>query len=254
MIRTITTEFLKLKRSPLLWLMLLAGIFPPLIHAAQYATTTPAAADGWMFLLAENQELFAFCTLTAVLLAAIMIFSMEYQYGTASYIFTSATSRVKIYIGKLAALLLMICLMFAVSTAAQLLIGFAMLGSSIPPMLMTELLFCTVWYICAYFLLAVLAAMVVALTKRFVISAGILFGYLILSFPVHYFGYNPYVSPFLTPAVVASKIYDTGGYLFGNYYRGVAINIVDLTGFLVMLAIAAFAVGIVYYKKSDAIL
>jgi ABC-2 type transport system permease protein len=254
MTAAIAAEFIKLKRSSLLWLVILGGILPSLVRAAQHSVYDFAPVDMWAWHLSAYQEIFVFCTAAVLIIVAVTIFTMEFQNGTASYIFTSATSRLKIYAAKLLILLLIIFVMFVTGAAMQLLMGSILLPIPITQNKLIQLIEITLWYIGTYFALAVFVAMVAAISKRFVISTGILFGYFILSFPVHYFGENPYVDIFMIPALGASKMYDSSVYLIGNYYDGVPIDIARLAGVLAVLALAALIIGIVAYKKTDTIM
>ena len=250
---TIRIEFLKLKRSPLLRLMLIAGIIAPLIKGLQFIAKNEGSVGTWNWFLSESQEMFAFCTITALIVASAVIFSMEYQYGMASYVFTLPASRAKIYVAKLAALLLMICLMFASAFLSQLLLGSLLFPEPISKPMFLKMIWSVLWYIFSYFLLSIVMVTVPILTKRFNISAGILLGYTLITFPIHYYLNNPYINPFLTPATVAAKIYNTEGYFFGSYYKGVTIDLVGLYLFLVLLAVILFAVGIICFKKTDVV-
>src|SRR5688572_29335080 len=83
MLTTISAEFIKLKRSSILWLILLGGFVPPVIKAIQYATPQTLIGNGeWSGFLSINQEINMFITLTVMIITSAFIFSMEYQYDT----------------------------------------------------------------------------------------------------------------------------------------------------------------------------
>jgi hypothetical protein len=112
----------------------------------------------------------------------------------------------------------------------------------------------TGWNIASYFLLSILVSTVAILTRGFLISTAVVYGYLILTFPIHYYLHNPYINPLLSSVVAVAKIYGSDGYLFGSYYPNIPVNILGIAFFLIVLALMFMIVSIIYYKKSDAML
>jgi len=233
--------------------MLFAGILTPLLKGLQLITGSELATGTWAWFVAESQELFVLFTITALIVVSVMIFSMEYQYSTASYIFTSSISRLRIYIAKMTALLLMICLMFSTAFVAQILFGSLLLPERISKSLLNHLFLSTLWFIFSYFLLSFFMVIIPILTRQFTVSAGVLLSILVLTFPIHYWMYIPYANPFLTPTVVTAKMLNTDGYLFGSYYSGISINLAGIILYLVLLSSVSLTIGIIRFKKMDAI-
>jgi hypothetical protein len=95
---------------------------------------------------------------------------------------------------------------------------------------------------------------VAIITRGFLISAALVYGYLVLTFPIHYYLHNPYINPLLSSVAAVAKIYDSDGYLFGSYYPNIQVNILGIAFFLIALALLFMIVSILYYRKSDAIL
>jgi len=252
MLDVLSAEFLKLRRSKVLMLSIIACLIPALIKYLQYAFGGKGANTGWVGFLSTGQELMVLCVLTAIILVSCFIFSMEYQYNTASYIFTSSTSKVYIYIAKLVLLFAMIALFFLVSSISQLLFGYLAISEGFSGSLFAKFIEVNVWYIFAYFLLSTIIVMVAATIKRFVLSVVIIYGYYMLVFPFHLKG-NPYINPFMTPFIVAAKIFDSNDYIFTDYYKDISISITALAAFLAVLAVISLAVGILCYKKMDAV-
>jgi ABC-type transport system involved in multi-copper enzyme maturation permease subunit len=255
MLTTISAEFIKLKRSSIVWLILLGGFVPPIIKAIQYATPQTLIGNGkWSGFLSTNQEINMFITLTVMIIASAFIFSMEYQYDTASYIFTTTTSRVQIYIAKILSLLLQVSGMLFVNALAQLLLGFMVVPEPISEMMLSMWLLSTGWNISSYFLLSILVSTVAIITRRFIISTAVVYGYMVITFPIHYFLHNPYINPLMSSVVVVAKIYNSNGYIFGSYYPNIQVNILDIVLLLIALALIFMIVSIIYYKKSDPIM
>jgi|SRR5690554_4222120 len=249
---TISVEFLKLKRARALLLSVIAGITPPMIKFIQYTFGRSSADVSWEKFLSSGQEIMVLCMLMSVILVSGFVYSMEYQYDTASYIFTSVSSREKIYLSKMILLLAVFVLLFGVSLVSQLLFGVLTLRAIIPWPVFVKLLNVTAWYILSYFLVSAIVAMVAVLIKKFVVSAVVVFGYLMLVFPFHLKN-NPYICPFMTPAVVAAKIFDSKDYYLMGYYESYKVDIAGMAIFLAVLAVASIAVGIACYKKMDAV-
>lgn len=252
MFNVLSTEFLKLRRSRLLLLAFTASFLPAMVRYLQYAFGRNGDTVSWEWFLASGQEITVFVMLTAVVLVSAFIFSMEYQYNTASYIFTSDVSRADIFISKQGSLLVIIAFLFAVSACSELLFGSIALRTALPKVLLLKFMEATVWYIFAYFLLSTAVSMLTVLMKRFAVSAAVVLGYLILVFPFHLKN-NLYICPFMTPTVVAAKLLDSDNYIFSSYYKGVTVNSAGAAVFLGILAVVSLTVGMLYYKKSDAI-
>lgn len=255
MLTTISAEFIKLKRSNILWLILLGGFVPPVIKAIQYAIPQTLIGNGeWSGFLSLYQETNMGITLTVMIIASAFIFSMEYQYETASYILTTTTPRVQIYIAKILSLLLQVSGMLVVNALAQLLLGSMVVPSPISEEMLFMWLLSTGWNIASYFLLSILVSTIAIITRRFIISTAVVYGYMILTFPFHYFLHNPYINPLMSPVIVAAKIYESNGYIFGSYYPDIPVNISAIALLLVALALVFMIVSITYYKKSDPIM
>lgn len=245
-------EFLKLRRSRVLILSIIVFLVPALIKYLQYNFGNQGEAASWVRFLSTGQELNVLCMLIAVILISCFVFCMEYQYGTASYIFTSGSSKGNIFIAKMALILIIFAFLFFISSLSQLCFGYLAIKSGIPGPLFLKLVEVTAWYIFANFLLSTIIAMVAVVTKRFVLSAVVVFGYYMLVFPFHVKG-NPYINPFMTPMVVAARIFNSNDYIFSGYYKDITINITALTVFLAGLAMISLAIAILCYKKMDAV-
>ena len=252
MLNTISVEFLKLRRSRALLLSIIANFIPALIRWLQYTFGSVSGEVRWERFLSSGQEIMVLCMLISVILVSCFVFSMEYQYNTASYIFTSGSPRVSIFLSKLVSLLVIIAILFIVSFISQLFFGILTIKAGIPGPVFLKLLEVTAWYIFSYFLLSAVIAMVVVLTKKIVISSVIVFGYFMLVFPFHLKN-NPYICPFMTPVVVAAKMYGSTDYYFSGYYIDSPVNIAGMAVFIVVLAIISLTIGITCYKKLDAV-
>lgn len=251
-IATLSTEFIKLRRSKMLLLAMLASVIPPMIRFIQYAFGSNGDAASWERFLSTGQEIGVFCMLTAVILVSCFIFTMEYQYRTASYLFTSGASKTNIFIAKILAVLVITALLFVVSAFSQLLFGYLTIRTGLAWAFLLTFIKVTAWYVLAYFLLSALVAMVAVLLKKFVLSAVVNFGYFMLVFPFHLKS-DPYINPFMSPTVVAAKLYDAKDYIFTGYYKDIPVSIPGIAVFLLSLAIVSLAVGMVCYKRMDAI-
>lgn len=252
MFRVISTEFLKLRRSKILLLAIIASIIPAMVKYLQYVLEKKHDTVSWKWFLASHQEFTVLIMLMIVVLISSFVISMEYQYNTAPYIFTSGVSKTSIFIAKIIAVLAIIVCMFAASVISELLFGYLTLKSGLPLILLIKLMQVTVWYIFSYFLLSIIVVMLTVLTKRFVVSAVVVLGYIIMSFPFHLKN-NIYICPFMTPTAVAAKLYNSNNYIFTNYYSNVSVNNISAAIFITVLAIVSFVIGIICYKKQDAI-
>jgi ABC-type transport system involved in multi-copper enzyme maturation permease subunit len=233
----------------------MGGFLPPILKAIQYATPETRVGNGeWSGFLSISQEINMFITLTVMIIVSAFIFSMEYQYDTASYLLTTTTSRAQIYFAKILSLLLQVSGMILVNAVAQLILGFLVVPAPISEGMISMWLLSTGWNIASYFLLSILVSTVAIITRGFLISTALVYGYLVLTFPIHYYLHNSYINPLLSSVVAVAKIYGSDGYLFGSYYPNIQVNILGIAFFLMALALLFMIVSIMYYRKSDAIL
>jgi len=236
----------------MLLLAFIASFLPAMIKYLQFAFGKNQATASWELFIASGQELMIFSMLTVVVLVSIFVFSMEYQYNTASYVFTSRISKVNLFIAKMISLLAIIASLFVVLAFSQLLFGFLALMVGLSWTLFFKFILVLAWHIFSYFLVSAMVVLVAVFTKRFVISAVVVLGYLMLVFPFHFT--NPYVCPFMIPTVIAAKIYGTNNYFLTDYYKNVSTNSIYAAVFLfVALAIVSLIIGTICYKKSDTI-
>lgn len=252
MFSVLSIEFLKLRRSKMLLLASIASFLPAMVKYLQFIFGRNQEAASWESFLASGQEFMVMGMLISVVLVSSFVFSMEYQYNTASYIFTSRTSKVNIFISKLISLLFIITFLFLVSAFSQLLFGALALKATLSSALFIKFIKVMAWYIFSYFLLSTMVGMLAVFIKKFVVSAVIVLGYFMLTFPFHLKS-NLYISPFMTPTVVAAKLYSSSNYIFTNYYKDVAISNIGAVVFLIALALVSLTLGLICYNKSDAI-
>lgn len=253
MFSVLSTEFIKLRRSKMILLATIASLLPAMVKYLQFVFGKSQAETSWELFLASGQEIMFLGMLTAVVFVSSFVFSMEYQYNTASYVFTSSISKVNIFIAKMITLLGIIAILFIVLALSQLLFGFLALKVGLSWPLFFKFIMVIAWYIFSYFLVSAMVVLVSVLIKRFVISAVVVMSYLLLVFPYHAKN-NPYICPLMTPTVVASKIYDTSNYIFTDYFKDVPTNnIYAAVLLLVALAIASLILGLICYKRSDSL-
>lgn len=250
MFNAVFTEFLKLRRSRMLLLVVVTGLMPSLVRFLQGVFGKSSNAIDWNWFLTTHREIMVLCVLASVVLVSGFIFSMEYQYKTASYIFTSSVSKIKIFVSKMLSLLAVITLLQVVSAFGDLLFGFLLVKEGIPSNLMLKFVEVIGWYIFAYFLISIIVVMIVVLMKKFVVSSVIVLGYLMMVFPFHLKG-NPYICPFMSPTIVASKLFNSPDYIFSNYYKDISINNFGISTFLITIAVISMIVGIAKFKKVD---
>jgi hypothetical protein len=244
----ISAEFLKLRRSRALLLAAIASVLPPAVKCLRAVS---AGGTDWQAFLSTGQELMAFGMLITVMLLSAWVFTMEYRHGTAAAIFTTGTNRAAVFGAKLIVLAAVIVALNILSAASQLLFGWLAVGRA--PTAETAWRFACVmeWYAVSYFLLTAVVALPAVLTKRFMLTAVITMGYYILIFPFH--TKNPYVCPFLTPAIVAAKLYGATGYIFAFSYDNLSTGVLPAGIVLACLAVAAVVIGVTVYRKSDAV-
>jgi ABC-type transport system involved in multi-copper enzyme maturation permease subunit len=247
----ISAEFLKLRRSRVLLLAAIASALPPAVKCLRHALGNLDEASSWRGFLSSSQELAVFGMLMTVMLLAAFLFTMEYQYGTAGAIFTSGTGRSAIFGAKIAALGVVIMALLAISAASQLLFGALATAEALPAALFGQFASVTAWYAFSYLALAAVVALPAVLTKRFTLTAVITMGYYIMIFPFH--TKNPYVCPFMTPAVVASRLYGSVDYIFSFGYENLPTGVLPAAAFLTCLAGVSSAIGVSAYRKSDAV-
>jgi ABC-2 type transport system permease protein len=228
----------------------IGSILPAVVKLLQYLGQSDN--NSWEWFLASKQEIMVFGMLITIVLISSFLFSMEYRYNTASYIFTSKASRYSIFIAKIMCLFCIVTFLEVVSALSYLLFGLIAIKGVIPAALFSKFIEVTVWYIFSFFLVSVIVAMLSVLTKKFVISTVIAFAYLMLVFPVHLKG-NPYVLPFMTPSVIASKIYNTDNYIFVGYFKAISVNSLAVILFLALTAAISIIVSLIGLKRSDAV-
>ncbi len=248
MFMVLSAEFLKLRRSKMLWLATIASLLPALVKYVQYASENGKDAAGWEWFLASSQEIFVFGMIITVVLVSSFIFSMEYQYNTLSYAFTSNVSRVKIFIAKTISILAILTFLVLVSALSQLLFGLLAIRTGLPGNLFVKFIKVTGWYIFSYFMVSAMVVMLTVFFKGFVLSAVVTMGYLMLAFPFH-LKFNPYILPLMTPTMVAAKLYGSTDYIFTSYYQDIAVNAIAEAVFLAALAAVSVTIGIIRYKK-----
>lgn len=252
MFSVLSTEFIKLRRSKMLLLAFIASFLPAMVKYLQLIFGKRQANISWELFLASGQELMVLGMLTAVIFVSSFVFSMEYQYNTASYIFTSNISKVNIYVAKLISLLAIIASLFVISAFSQLLFGFLAIKVGLSWTLFFKFIKVIVWSIFSYFLVCAIVVMISVLIKKFVLSAVVILSYIIMVFPFHYS--NPYICPFMLPTVIAAKLYGSSNYIFTGYYKDVSnANIYAAVFTFFALAIASLTLGLICYKRSDAI-
>ncbi len=251
MYRAISSEFLKLRRSRLMLLLMISGILPSLIKFLQLSFSKDTGNQNWEVYLTTGKEILVLGILITVILVSGFLFNMEYHYKTVSYMLTSGVSRIQIYISKLISLFGVIASLLVVSGLSELIFGILLVKTVIPGTLFVSFLKVTLWYVMTYFLLSCVVIMVSVVTKRFVITSVITLGYLIMTFPFQLKN-SVYLCPFMTPAAAAAKLYGTN-YIFNNAYKDMAINSLSVLGYLVVLAVISTTVGLALYKNSDAV-
>jgi hypothetical protein len=100
-------------------------------------------------------------------------------------------------------------------------------------------------------MLAAVVALPAVLTKRFVPTAVITLGYYILIFPSH--TKYPYVCPFMTPAIVAAKLYGSSDYQFTFSYDNLSTGVLPAGLVLACMAGIAALIGAIVYRNADAV-
>jgi len=252
MLRVISTEFLKLRRSRLVIFVIVASFLPEVVKYLQYTFGKDQATASWQWFLASGQEFMVLLMITLVVSVSSFVFSLEYQYNTASYIFTSSTSKTNIFIAKAIALFFIIALAFLSLAFSELLLSYLALKTAIPGQLFLNFLKVIGWYILSYYLLSLVVVMLTVFIRKFIIVNVVVLGYIMLVFPFHLKN-NLYISPFMIPTVVAAKIYGSANYIFTDYYKDVSINNIQVVVFLVILAMVTMIIGMRSYKNQDAI-
>jgi hypothetical protein len=253
MYETLSTEFLKLRRSKVLIYALMAGILPSMVKFLQFIFGSTGKVDSWLWFLASRQEIMVLGVLITVVLVSSFIFNMEYQYGTASYINTSRVPKIQIFLAKLLTIFAVVILLFAATLLSELMFGFIAIKTAIPGSLLLKLIKATAWYILSYGLLSTIVVLISVLTKRFALTSVIILGYMMLVFPFHLKN-NIYISPFMTPAAVAARIFGSNNYILVSYFKDAAVNTTAAAMFIVALAAVSLVLGAVAYQKSDALL
>ena len=251
MYKAIFSEFLKLRRSKILLLVLIAGILPSLIKLLQSLSAKDGGKYNWQTFISSDKEIMVLGTLITVILASGFIFNMEYQYKTISYILTWNISKIRIFFSKMVSIFFVIVILLFTSFISENLSGFIVFQTAIPADLLEMFLKVEAWYLTSYFLLSSIVAMISVLTRKYVITSVISLGFFMLTFPFHLKD-SIFICPFMTPSAVAAKIYGFNNYIFNNAYRNMDVNTVSVLAFLIILAIISTIVGLVIYKKSDA--
>ncbi len=232
---------------------LIAGILPSMVKFFQFIFGNTDKDDGWKWFLASRQEIMVLAVVITVVLVSSLIFTMEYQYGTASYIYTSRVPKIQIFLAKLLTIFAVVTMLFAVTLSSELLFGYLAIKTPIPGALLLKLIKVTVWYMLSYGLLSTIVVLISVLTKRFVLTSVIVLGYMMLVFPFHLKN-NIYISPFMTPAAVVARIFESNNYILVSYFKDIAVNTTAAAVFIIALAAISLASGLIVYQKSDALL
>ncbi len=250
MYRAISSEFLKLRRSKLLLLVIISAILPSMVKFIQYLSVKDNSNQTWETFLTSGKEILVMSILITVMLASGFIFTMEYHFKTISYILTSGISKTNIYISKMVSALLMILLLLSVSCLSELVFGSVLFGADIPGELIIRFFKVALWYLVSYFLLSSVILLLGVLTKKFVITSVIASGFLMLSFPFQ-LKQSIYACPFMTPWAVAAKIYGYNNYVFNDAYRNVNADVYSVFLFLMVLALISTIAGIACFTRTD---
>ena len=247
----ISAELMKLRRSRVLLLAAIASALPPAVKFLRRASGNLDGAADWRGFLTSGQELAVFGMLITVILLTVYLFTLEYRYGTAAALLTTETKRASLYNAKIVVLAAVIVLLLVISAASQLLFGALAVGERLSAAMGRQFVWVMAWYAFSYIMLAVVAALPAILTKRFVPAAIITLGFYILIFPFH--AKNPYICPFMTPAIIAARIYSSNTYIFSFSYENFNTGVLPAGALLVCLAGIAWTIGITAYRKMDAV-
>jgi hypothetical protein len=246
-----SAELLKLRRSLPLLLAGIASVLPPAVKCLRHAFGSLDRASTWQGFLASGQELSVFGLLISVMLLAAFTYTMEHQYGTAAAVFTTGTRRLAVFGAKAAVLAVVVAALLVLSAGSQLLFGALAAADALTPAALGRLAAVTAWYAFSYAAIAAVVALPAVLTKRFTLTAVITLGYYIMIFPFH--TKNAYVCPFLTPAVVAARLWGSTDYLFTFNYEKLSTGVLSAGAFLLCLAAVCLALGAAAYARSDAV-
>lgn len=252
MYNILITEIQKLKRSKMLWLVFLVSILPALVKFVQSTLREDIESIHWEEFLYEHQDLMVLGMISSVILMICFIFNMEYQHCTIAYVFTSPVPRVKLFIGKIITGFLVITFLFLSSFISTLVFGFLTVRAGIPSGVLYLYLKVNFWSILMYGSLTAVIALISIIAKKFVVSATVVLGYIMLVFPIHLKG-NAYICPFMIPAVMAAKISGSKDYIFSNYYKDVAVNYCNIAAVLCILFAVSLVAGVLRYKKADVV-
>jgi bacitracin transport system permease protein len=247
----LSAELQKLRRSRVLLLAVIASVLPPAVKFLRHAFGNFTEASSWRGFLSSSQELAVFSMLITVMLLAAFLFTMEYQYGTAGAVFTTGTRRSAIFGAKIAVLGVVIVALLAISAASQLLFGALSAAEPLPAGLLGQFASVTALYAFSYVALAAVVALPAVLTKRFTLTAVITLGYYVMIFPFH--TKNAYVCPFMTPTVVAAKLYGSIDYIFSFTYESLSVSVLSAAAFLACLAGVSYTIGVTAFRTSDAL-
>jgi hypothetical protein len=246
-----SAELLKLRRSLPLLLACVAAVLPPAVKCLRHAFGGLDRASTWRGFLASGQELAVFGMLTAVMLISAFIFTMEHQYGTAAALFTTGARRLAVFGAKMAVLAVVVAALLVLSVGSQLLFGALTAADGLTAAALGPLAAVTAWYAVSYVAIAGMVALPAVLTKRFTPTAVITLGSYILLFPFH--AKNAYACPFLTPTIVAARMWGSTDYLFTFDYGKLSTGVIPAGGFLLCCAAVCLALGASVFARSDAV-
>jgi bacitracin transport system permease protein len=137
-INILFTEFMKLKRSKILWLIPAAGLIPVIVMIPNAFNNLSFKVKGWPYFIADFLLTMNQLIPSVFILFTGYVFSREYQDNTISFIYSHPVSRVSILISKMVLLIPVIFATIFLSFISILCLG----GLILPDSITADILIC----------------------------------------------------------------------------------------------------------------
>lgn len=236
----VITEFMKYKRTAIIWMILIGGFFSA--GTGFLLVSSHDIPAGW-----ENYTVVSMncINMLALLLTAVFtgyVIMGEYQESTVRVLFTYPVSKIRIFISKHLVVLVFVMMLYMVFFISAVLFGTVYTGNLPAVEYMLKLLKFSLIMGCMNFILAPLTSVTSLLIKGSGTYLFVGMGYFLT-----YMSFINSDYSLIVPSCIPNKLIE-------NYFISEFISNVQLTGIVVVSAvtfIAAFVTGAVYYWKSD---
>lgn len=247
MINSIILEFYKLKRDRSFIVMTVVLVLFPVFILVSLGARKGGAVD-WDYYLLHSQPPMYYCTFLFLIVTASSVFAKEYRLRTISVLFTTPNSRVRIYLAKTAALLMILAGAVFLTGIVNLLVGRAVVRRTIGSGELGRYLGVMLLSVSFYFALVPAAALLSIATGKAALAAILYFSFTIFTFP---FSFQAAYLPPLLPVHLAVRLIDTGKYPVSSVFCNPDLDPGVAALSMVLFFLLPFVFGLFFIKNRD---